>query len=300
MRVVITGGAGRVGRATGKAMVAAGHEVHILDRVSPYEGRGWGHKFGWYRRTELTDPAQVLDQLLEIKPDAIIHLAADPAPYGHPRHRQLMDNLAITHLVLQTAGDLEVPMVVVASSEMASGWSSRHVSPPRIPFNEDDVIESGNHYAMSKRLGEVMAENMAHLYPKTGFISLRINLVILAEDCEWLRRRVQHVPGAAGNLWGYVTDTDAAEAFRLAAESDLKGHHVFMVAADDAFTELPTRQAFASHFDPLPEFDPALAEFGSAIDCSRIKAALGWQPKLSWRDLLAAEDARATETEVAA
>jgi len=279
MKVLVTGGSGKLGQFVLQDLRDQGHEALNVDRTYPEHNR-----YGWTFKTDLADASQLFDAFMKIRPDAVVHLAANPSPYGFPRQQQFTDNVAITHAVLQASGDLGVKRVVFASSEMANGWSTRYQCPPRLPFSETDVITTPNAYALSKVVGESIADSMQVAYPEMAIASLRINLVT-HPDWPWAYRGVDHFPGGHANLWAYQDARDAARACRLWLESDLPGHHVYMVSADDSLINLPIREAVARHFGDHPAIPDSVSEFGSLVDCSRIKADLGWAPQYSWRDV---------------
>lgn len=284
MRILVTGAAGGVGRAVIHELREANHHVILTDRQQPTSGRIRG-----LITADLTDLAEVYDVFGQAKPDGVIHLAANPAPAGHARHRQFMDNLGMVHATMQAAGDMGVRHFVWASSEQASGYTAARVSPQCIPLREGDVIPSINDYAMGKRLGEVMADGMAARYPEMGVVSLRINYV-LTDHGRLNRMTHEFYEGhnyQSSNHWAYVDDRDAAVAFRLAVESRKKGHRIFNVAADDTSSVKPTRELFALHFGEGFEFAEEFPEFGSAVDSSAIREDLGWAPKFRIREMVA-------------
>ena len=78
-RVVVTGGAGKLGRACVDELIRHGWDVVVFDRVRPpSEGAA-------FIPIDLTDYGQVLDAMLGVEEryaglDALVHLAAIPAP----------------------------------------------------------------------------------------------------------------------------------------------------------------------------------------------------------------------------
>jgi len=83
-RVVVTGGAGKLGRACVEELVRHGWDVVVFDRVRPPSESG-----AVFVPIDLTDYGQVLDAMLGVEeryaqPDALVHLAAVPAPGIRP------------------------------------------------------------------------------------------------------------------------------------------------------------------------------------------------------------------------
>ena len=89
------------------------------------------------------------------------------------------------------------------------------------------------------------------------------------------------------NYCSYVDVYDLVEATILAVESKLPGHEVVYVASPDTIGGHPLEDVVRRHHGhknvqirPLPRPD------ASAIDCSKARRLLGWEPKRSWSDYL--------------
>ena len=76
MRILVTGGAGYIGAITTHELVKAGHEVAVFDRKE--EGIAQA-KLGdiQYIQGNLLDPNAISSAIDSLKPDAVIHFAAD-------------------------------------------------------------------------------------------------------------------------------------------------------------------------------------------------------------------------------
>lgn len=285
MKILVTGGSGRLGKYVMEELAAAGHWAINVDK-NPGESRRWGNYIG----VDLSNAGQIYDVMLEVKPDAVVHLAADPRAGYVPRNHQFVSNVGMTHSVMMAAGDLGVRRIVYASSEQANGWSSGNLCPPRFPFGEEDMTRPRSAYALSKLMGEEIAESIVATYPETSAVSLRINFITVPSDSEWISKRAEHWPGGHTNLWAYLDARDAATAFRLAVEAPREvlghGHRAYMVAAADNLTTFETRDAISRFFGPEIEVSPELDVFGSTVDCARITKDLGWRPVHSWRNAL--------------
>jgi nucleoside-diphosphate-sugar epimerase len=275
--VVVTGGSGRIGHWVCKALIEAGWHIYNLDMHRPEE---W---LGPHYQVDAANAAHVYDSLAQVRPEAVVHLAANPMPNGHPRHQIFSANTMATFNTLQAAGDLGVRRVVYGSSEMASGWSSAHLPPPQIPFAETDVTPPPNAYALSKLVGEVIADSVAAAHPEMSIVSLRINSVVMPD-------RYARIADAAksgkmtSTLWSYIDVRDVASAVLAGLASPFTGHRAYMIAAADAALDVPTREAVRERYGPEMPILDHLPEFGSCVDCRRIEADLGWKPRHSWRD----------------
>ena len=114
-RVLVTGGAGFIGRRLVRALVAAGHEVTVVD-LRPYPGDGAGMVTG-----DIRDES-VLARAVRPGTDTIIHLAAITSvvdsidnPVG-----TYQTNVAATASLLELARTTGVETFLLASTNAAS------------------------------------------------------------------------------------------------------------------------------------------------------------------------------------
>jgi UDP-glucose 4-epimerase len=283
MRILVTGGSGRAGAYVVRELADSGHEVWNVDRQ-----RTERTPDGPFLHCDLTDAGQVYDAFAQAKPEAVCHLAANPSPSGFIRQEIFANNVQSTYNVMQAAGDSgTVRRFVYASSEMATGWLTTSDLPPRFPFDEEDRVDTPNAYALSKYMGEVIADALVVRYPQMPVVSLRINNVIEPENYHWLQQRRDKYPqGGSGNFWSYIDVRDVATAFRAAVEGETSGHEVFLIAAADTSSDRPIRQALQERFgeEAAARVAPGHGDFQSVFDCAKIKRVLGWEAKHSWRD----------------
>ncbi|MBC8142558.1 MAG: NAD(P)-dependent oxidoreductase [Armatimonadetes bacterium] len=264
-----------------RELAGAGHEVTNVDNQRPKQSLP-----GNFIRVALSDLGAVYDAVFQVRPDVVCHIAANPAPSGDARADVFTNNVLSSYHVFQAAGDAGAKRFVYASSEMATGWITTEELPTRFPFDETERVPSPNAYALSKFIGEVLADGMTLRYPDMPIVSLRINNVIAPENYHWLQDRRDDYPnGGSFNFWSYIDVRDVATAFRAAAEGDTTGHEVFLIAAGDTCLHVPLADALTARYGEnaaariVPGHDP----FGSAFDCGKIKQILGWTPQHSWR-----------------
>lgn len=281
MKVIVTGGSGKAGRHVVRELAEGGHEVVNVDRVAPAQALP-----GKLIQIDLTDAGEVFDAIAQVRPQGVCHLAANPSPSGFSRQGTFLGNVGITFNVMQAAGELGVHRLIYASSEMATGWLTTEELPARFPFNEEDRVDSPNAYALSKYLGEIIADSMALRYPAMSIASLRINNVIPPElSREMLEPRRREFPGpGSANFWSYIDARDVGRAFRAALEGTSAGHEVFLIAAADTCIEVPIREAVKVRYGKEGNFAPGHGEHQSAFDCGKMKKFFGWTPRYGWRD----------------
>ncbi len=281
MRVAVTGGSGRAGRHVVVELAHAGHEVINVDR----------ERLDSLNvptiRIDLEDTGAVYDVLGEFRPEGVCHLAANPSPAGYARSDTFGGNTMITYNVMQASGDLGVTRFINAGSEMATGWLTTEELPPRFPITEEHRVASPNAYALSKYMGEVIADSLAVRYPRMPICTLRINNVIPPELAdEMLRPRREQFPGpGSANFWSYIDARDVGSAFRAALEGESAGHEVFLIAAADTCIEVPIRTAVRRRYGREGNFADEHGDFQSVFDCSKIERFFGWKPAHSWREM---------------
>ena len=278
MQVVVTGGTGRAGQHVVRVLAEAGHSVVNFDLLRPADLPGQ------FCRVDLTDAGEVYDAFFQFRPEGVCHLAANPSPSGQARVDVFDNNVRSAYNVMQAAGDLGVPRVIYASSEMATGLLTQGAVPSRIPFDESERQPSPNAYALSKYLSEVIAESLAVRYPATAFVGLRINNVIPPERYDILQARRDNPRTGMGNFWSYIDARDVGTAYRAALEGDSTGHEVFLIAAADTSADRPLRELMAEYYDGYDRFAPDHDDFASAFNCSKMERFFGWKPSYSWRD----------------
>ena len=114
MRVLVTGGSGRLGQQVLHELVGHGHEVVNADRRPPGAAG-----LGPYREVELSDVGHGAGALSGC--DAVVHLGAIPTANSHPNEVVFGNNTRATFAVLQAAAMLGIRRAVLASSLAALG-----------------------------------------------------------------------------------------------------------------------------------------------------------------------------------
>jgi nucleoside-diphosphate-sugar epimerase len=281
MQVLVTGGSGRAGQHVVRELVAAGHTVVNLDVVRLADLPGD------FCRVDLTNAGEVYDAFFQFRPEGVCHLAANPSPEGQARIDVFDNNVRSAYNVMQVAGDLGIPRVIYASSEMATGLLTEGMAPTRIPFDESERHPSPNAYALSKYLSEVIAESLALRYPATAFVGLRINNVIPPDRYDILQARRDDLSTGRANFWSYIDARDVGTAYRAALEGESTGHEVFLIAAADTSAARPLRELMAEYYDGYDRIAPEHDDFASAFSCAKMERFFGWKPQYSWRNMAA-------------
>src|SRR5690606_10736903 len=125
MRIVVTGGSGRVGKFIVSELAGAGHEVTSLD-LAPAPERIAGVR---YMQGNVAQAQDVYGTLAYARPDAVVHMAAWSDPGIVPDARTYSDNVAGHFNVLDACHALGVKRAILASSAQVYGCrSEEHTS----------------------------------------------------------------------------------------------------------------------------------------------------------------------------
>ena len=273
-RVVVTGGSGKAGRAVVADLVAHGDDVLSADLVThpelPCE----------QIRADLTELGQTVEVLRGA--DAVVHLAAIPAPGLRPDELTFRENTASTYNVFSAAATLGVDRVVWASSETVLGLPFDREPPAYAPIDEEHPPRPNFSYALSKLLSEEMARQF-HRWTGIPFVGLRFSNIMEPHDYARFPGFWADPLERKWNLWGYVDARDVAQSCRLALHGDLPGAEVFIVAAPDTVMTRPSAELLAEVY-PGVELRGQVGEFETLLSIGKARRLLGYEPRFTWRD----------------
>jgi nucleoside-diphosphate-sugar epimerase len=276
MRLVVTGGSGKAGRWVVRDLRGLGHEVVNVDV------RHDGGPHGSCIVADLTDPGQAFE-LLE-GADAIVHLAAIPAPELRSPAETFRINALSTYNVFAAAEAHRVGRVVWASSETVLGLPFE--TPPLFaPIDETIELRPESSYALSKVVGEEMARQFAR---RTGipFVGLRISNIMEPPDYVAFGSWQDDATVRKWNLWGYVDVRDVAQAVRRGLEARVAGADVFIVAAADTVMIRPSAELMAEVFPSVPLRGPVEGR-RTLLAIDKARQILGYEPEYRWQAQIA-------------
>ena len=230
MRVLVTGGAGYIGSVVATQLIAAGHEVTVLDDLSTGFADAVPPGATFVKGTLRDCAAEVLSDGIE----AVLHFAAkslvgesvaDPAKYWS-------NNLGGTVALLEAMRDMRIRTIVFSSTAAVYG------EPERTPVTETDPTRPTSPYGASKIAVDTTLTEFSRMYG-FGAVSLRYFNVAGAHqgaDGRWLGERHnpethlipnvlagRYASAALVRLWSpehkVVLTTDANEAREIGRKS---------------------------------------------------------------------------------
>lgn len=285
MRVLVTGGSGRLGQFVIRDLVDHGHEVVNADRRPAAPDGPAGAPPVRFVETDLGDVGQAAGALKGA--DAVVHLGAIPAPYGHADETVFVNNTRATFAVLQAASLLGVRKVVIASSVSAYGtaWAPRPFPPRYAPLDEGHPLLNHDAYGLSKEVDERTGQMFAR---RDGMqvVALRFHWVALPEEAAARAAEIAADPRHDDwwrLLWGYVDARDAATACRLGVEADGLGFEAFNVTAADTLSDVPTEELIRRHA-PDVEIRSPIPGTATGFSLDKARRLLGYEPAHTWRE----------------
>jgi nucleoside-diphosphate-sugar epimerase len=282
VKVVVTGGSGKAGRAVVRDLVEHGHTVLNVDRVPPADGAS-GSRF---MPADLTDYGQTLEAVSGAGVvqgiEAVVHLAALPSPTVATPDVVFRTNVTSTHTVFAAAVRLGLRRIVWASSETTLGLPFDR-PPDYVPVDEKHPLRPETSYALSKVLGEETARQFSR-WSGTPIVGLRFSNIMERADYEAFPSYWDDPSIRKWNLWSYVDESHVAQSVRLALGTDLSGADAFIVAAADTVMRRPSRELMAEVFPGVPVGDD-LPEHGTLLGIEKARRILGYDPAFSWREL---------------
>jgi nucleoside-diphosphate-sugar epimerase len=283
--VAVTGSSGKLGRHVVAHLAEHGHRVIALDRVPDPASRAAA-----VVRVDLTDFGQVSEALTHVDDvhdgiDAVVHLAAIPAPGLTTNAATFSNNITATYNVFAAARRAGIRSIVWASSETVLGLPFE-TPPPYIPVDEEYHPRPESTYSLVKTLEEEMARQFCRWQPDLTMVGLRFSNVMDVGDYAQFPGFDADARARSWNLWGYIDGRDGAQAVRLALEHCARGAggvEVFVIANADTVMSRSSAELAAEVFPDVP-VTRALGEHETLLSIEKARRVLGYAPAHSWRD----------------
>jgi nucleoside-diphosphate-sugar epimerase len=273
MKIAVTGGIGSVGKAVVDMALAQGHSVVSIDRISPSNDV---RKAGvTYLLADITDYTAMENAFRDC--DAVVHMAAIPAPGGHPDHEVHNNNVVGSYNILRAAVEVGIQRVCQASSVNATGLAySRWPRFDYFPLDEQHPTYNEDPYSLSKWICEEQGNSFARRYEEMTIASMRFHWVIPQRATAVQASGYSQTKAAIKNLWAYTLQSAAARGCLLALTADFKGHEVFYITAPDTISDIPSLELKQKYFPDVPVRGD-LSGNKSFFNSSKAEHLLGWK-----------------------
>lgn len=243
-RVLVTGAAGKIGRASVTLLRSHGIQVTALTRESA--------EFVNVDRVIVGDACDEVDVSRALDDvDAVVHLAAIPHPNWGTPTEVFRTNVVATFTVLAQAAERGVRRAVIASSINALGIPMNHhgMLPESFPLTVEQTSHPDDAYSLSKLSDEWTAKMVASRWGMP-VVALRFPFVGTGEEIERYAAPARTDPRRLlREGWSYLHLEDATTAIVRALVSKTIGAHTLAVAAEDTCVPYPT-DALLDRFAP--------------------------------------------------
>ena len=293
MRILVTGGSGRIGKHIIKTLQENNHEIINFD-VIPSKDLSCT-----FIKGDLKDCNSVKSATKEV--DVVVHLAAYPTENSIIDHGGYWEgwdvNITGSFNVLQAAVENGVKKVIYASSICSTGiitWAGSTHALEYLPVDEKHPFKAQNLYG----IGKAMIENLCYMYSE----KFELSTVCMRMATVWFEKNKKYNewcddPALMINKsalmrdlsWQFVGVDDAAQAFKLAVEKPLKGYVAYNVGGSETPTYWDSLKLAETFFPDIPIHNPHLFLYNPKKplwDISKIQRDLNYRPNCSWKDYL--------------
>ncbi|MFC9621190.1 NAD-dependent epimerase/dehydratase family protein [Streptomyces sp. NPDC056930] len=271
-RAMVTGAAGRIGRAVLALLAERGIEANALVLDDP------GDLAARLVVTGDAADAKTVRAALE-GADAVIHLAAIPTPERNTAFEVFAGNSLSTFTVLEEAGRAGIRHAAVASSWGVTGlpWTdAEDPHPPYAPVDEEMASQVADPYGLSKQVDELTAQMMARRHGMS-VVCLRYPYVGGFEERLYAHAARLTADPAAGarELWTYLEVHDAARAALLALDVPGRAAHAVHLCAPEIIVPYPTEELLR-RYHPTTVLRRPLPGRAAPVDTSAARRLLGF------------------------
>lgn len=289
MRVLVTGGAGFIGSHVSDALLAAGHEVVILDDLSSGKRENLPAQATFVQADIRSDEAAQLIRTGGF--DAVVHQAAQidvRKSVTNPRFDADVNILGMIHLLEASVAGGVRRFLFASSGGACYGEQEVYPAPeshPTRPVSPYGASKAAGelylgYYGFEKKLSWC-ALRYANVYGprqdplgEAGVVAIFTGRALRDEPCT--------IYGDGKQTRDYVYVGDVARANLLALESDFVGALNVGTGVETDVVELHAGIARATGTDRAPIFAEARPgeQRRSCIDPTRAGKVLGWKPEM--------------------
>jgi nucleoside-diphosphate-sugar epimerase len=304
--VLITGGAGNLGRHVADELSGNGYRVVLFDRYSPDKvAFPWECKYPFLLgdQTSFEDCVRAISNA---KPDVIVHNGAithDSDIHDgkmnrpnfkmfQPEDNTMRINVMGTYYMMDAARRFGVKKIVFGSSYYVLGLGFRISNTPYqvdyLPIDEKHPNRPEDTYSTSKLIGEEIVESFCRSYGMKGvaFRYMGISYPFRPHPFNvnpLEHKKDGHVGGPIGTTHQYSDARDIAYATRLAIDKDLPSHfEAFYISTDNTFKG-DTAPIVKALYPDIAHMADNIKGEDSIISDKKLRDMLGYSPKYSWR-----------------
>ena len=295
MRVLITGASGFAGAHLARLCTHAGDTVTGVSRSG---GSGC-------LRLDLLDAPAVTELVASVRPEVVYHLAALSSvgrSWEAPAQTLEANIGGAVNLLEAVRSGAPAARVVWASSCEVYGV------PERLPIRESAPVAPANPYAVSKAAGEQLVHVYSAAYGLQVVIARPFNhtgpgqrdifiVSSLARQAAQARRagvsELRVVTGNPDTRRDFTDVRDVVRAYRLVADSASASGEVLNVSTGRSISAAEQVALLGELLDGIEVehiVDPARVRAHEVMDLAgspeRIRAAVGWQPEIPYRETL--------------
>jgi UDP-glucose 4-epimerase len=232
---------------------------------------------------------------------AIQHLGAQPGPVDHPSQKErsiangvpldatFKTNMLGTYYLMQAAVDEGVKTVVMCGSNCSLGHGFRISGDPfpieSLPIDETHECFPEDSYSYSKRAGEDLLAMYARAYGMRC-LTTRPAGITPPERRASMRENAGPAGGWSDWLWCWVGSEDVASAHRMLMEAadELPPYGTYFLNGNDTTSTDLSLDIVRAHRPDLLPVAEGLSGHDSFLSNAKLRAAVGWEHKTSWRD----------------
>lgn len=290
-KALVTGGSGFIGSHLVDALIAAGKEVTVIDKVDPVsDSRNSAAK---YIRLDIKDAA-FRQTVIDVTPEVVFHLAAhiDDRESVKQPVMNAEENVLGTINVFEAARAANARKIIFASTGVVYGNAEQ------LPITEEALPRPLTPYAVSKLTGE----RYAHFYwllHKLPYVAFRIANVygprqegskecgVVAVATERLLKGQECFQNNDGQTTrDYIHVSDIVSAMLAAASSEEIGVYNLgtgvQTSTSDVLKMISSALTTSPTITPRPEVADAVKHI--ALNPAKAQKALGWSPKVKLAD----------------
>jgi nucleoside-diphosphate-sugar epimerase len=273
--IAVTGGGGKLGSQVIGKLLEQDYDVvsldnHLSDRIRCKQ-----------IKVELNDFGQVVGALAGV--DAIIHLAAIPAPVYHTPSYIYANNTVAGYHVLEAASLLGIRKVVMGSSESSYGfaWAPKPFSPDYFPLDEYHPQLPQECYGLSKVVNELTAEMF---YRKNGMQVTSLRFSMITGPGDYRHFAIADADTFKHILWSYIDIRDAVDACLAAMHSEHSGAIHLNITANDVLSDRKTEELLKTFYPDVEDLRTPFPDKKAIVSNALAQKILSWSPKHSWAD----------------